>query len=48
MRLIAQRKLHPTPEQADALWHTLEQANAACNDVSRVAWDQQVFGTYDL
>lgn len=48
MKLIAQIKLQPTPEQADALQRTLETANAACNDISRVAWEQQVFGKYDL
>jgi IS605 OrfB family transposase len=48
MNIIAQLKLQPTPEQADALKRTLETANAACNDISRVAWEQQVFGKYDL
>ena len=33
MKLVAQVKLLPTPEQADALRHTLEQANAACQFV---------------
>lgn len=48
MKIIAQIKLQPTPEQADALKQTLEAANSACNDISRVAWEQQVFGKYDL
>lgn len=48
MKIIAQIKLQPTPEQADALKRTLETANAACNEISRVAWEQQVFGKYDL
>ena len=48
MKIIAQLKLQPPPEQADALKRTLEAANAACNDISRVAWEQQVFGKYDL
>lgn len=48
MKIIAQIKLQPTPAQADALKRTLETANAACNDISRVAWEQQVFGKYDL
>jgi putative transposase len=48
MKMTAQLKLQPTPEQADALKRTLETANAACNAISRVAWDQQVFGKYDL
>ena len=48
MKIIAQLKLQPTPEQADALQRTLEQANAACNAISRVAWEQQTFGKYTL
>jgi IS605 OrfB family transposase len=48
MKIIAQIKLQPTPQQATALTRTLETANAACNEISRVAWDQQVFGKYDL
>lgn len=48
MKLIAQIKLQPTPEQAAALKQTLEIANAACNEISGVAWEQQVFGKYDL
>lgn len=48
MKIIAQIKLQPTSEQAGALKRTLETANAACNDISRVAWGQQVFGKYAL
>ncbi len=48
MKLIAQVKLQPTPEQADLLKHTLEVANAAANWVSAYAWESQVFGQYDL
>ncbi len=48
MKVIAQLKLQPTPDQAEALRRTLEQANAACNDISCVAWEQQTFGKYDL
>ena len=48
MKLIAQLKLQPTSEQADALQRTLETANAACNAISRVAWEQQIFGKYAL
>ncbi len=48
MKLIAQLKLNPTPEQAAALFHTLDVANAACNHISNVAWQQQVFGKFDL
>lgn len=48
MKIIAQIKLHPIPEHAVALQQTLETANAACNAISVVAWNQQVFGKYDL
>jgi putative transposase len=43
MKLIAQLKLVPTSEQTDALRRTLETANAACTDISRLAWHQQTF-----
>lgn len=48
MKLIAQVKLLPTPEQADALKRTLEQANAACQFVSDTAWETKTFRQYDL
>jgi len=48
MKLIAQVKLLPTPEQADALRRTLEQANAACRFVSDTAWETKTFRQYDL
>jgi hypothetical protein len=47
MKLIAQVKLLPTPEQADALRHTLEQANVACRFVSDTAWETKTFRQYD-
>ena len=48
MKLIAQVKLLPTPEQADALKQTIEQANAACQYVSDYAWESKTFRQYDL
>ncbi|MBX6311849.1 MAG: transposase [Isosphaeraceae bacterium] len=48
MKLIAQLKLQPTPEQADALKRTLEAANAACNAISDVAWETRTFGKFAL
>lgn len=48
MRLIAQVKLQPTPEQADALRQTLEQANSAANWLSDEAWRVRVFHQYAL
>jgi IS605 OrfB family transposase len=48
VKLIAQLKLLPSPEQADALRATLETANAACDYVSRVAWESGAFREYPL
>jgi IS605 OrfB family transposase len=48
MRLTIQLKLLPTPDQADALRHTLETANAACNSISQVAWEAQTFRQFPI
>jgi putative transposase len=48
MKLTAQLKLLPTPEQADALKRTLEAANAACDYISTVAWETHTFGKFAL
>ena len=48
MKLTAQLKLQPTPEQAAALKRTLETANAACNFISSVAWNTRTFGKFAL
>ncbi len=48
MKLIAQLKLQPTPEQHAALLRTLEVANAACNAMSETAWRTQTFRQFDL
>jgi IS605 OrfB family transposase len=48
MKLIAQLKLLPTPEQADTLKRTLETANAACDCISSVAWETRTFGKFAL
>lgn len=48
MQLTAKIKLLPTPEQADALKHTLETANAACNYISARAWEDRTFRQYSL
>jgi len=48
MKLIAQVKLQPTPEQADALRRTLELTNEACNYLSERAWEAETFRQYDL
>lgn len=43
MKLTAQIKLQPTPEQSAALRATLERANAACNAISAAGWAAQTF-----
>lgn len=48
MKLIAQIKLQPTPEQHTVLLRTLETANAACNYVSDEAWQSNTFGQFAL
>jgi putative transposase len=48
MKLIAQVRLNPTPEQANFLLQTLEAANALCDLISVFAWDNKVFGAYKL
>jgi IS605 OrfB family transposase len=48
MQLTAKVKLVPTLEQADALKHTLETANAACNYISERAWEERTFRQYSL
>jgi IS605 OrfB family transposase len=48
MKLTAQVKLCPTPEQAVALKKTLEVANAACNHISAWAWEHRTFGQYAI
>ena len=48
MKLTAQLKLRPTPAHADAVRRTLEAANAACDAISRTAWDTQTFRQFAL
>jgi putative transposase len=48
VKLVAQLKLLPTPEQADALRRTLAAANDACNYISTVAWETHTFGKFPL
>jgi putative transposase len=48
MKLTAQLKLRPTPKQTRLLKRTLEQANASCNYISEVAWEQRTFGKFAL
>jgi putative transposase len=48
VKMTAQLKLLPMPEQAAALKRTLETANAACNYISKVAWQTHTFSKYPL
>jgi putative transposase len=48
MKLVAQLKLQPTPEQARLLKQTLHAANAACTRISEVAWEKGEFGKFAL
>lgn len=48
MKLTAKIKLQPTPEQADALRRTLTQANAACDYISQVAWQERTFKQFAI
>jgi putative transposase len=48
IKLTAQVKLQPTPEQSDALLRTLEMVNAACNRLSELAWEAGEFSQYSL
>ncbi|NCC34494.1 MAG: transposase [Chloroflexia bacterium] len=48
MKLTAQLKLQPTPDQERALRRTLETANAACNFISAFAWQTRTFGKFAL
>lgn len=48
MKLTIGLKLNPTQEQAAALLATLERANEAADEVSRVGWEAKVFGQFAL
>jgi len=48
MKLIARVALLPDPEQHRRLLATLERANAACDFISRAAWEARCFSKYDL
>lgn len=48
MKLVANIKLLPTPEQHELLKQTLEQANEACNWISERAWEAKTFKQFAL
>jgi IS605 OrfB family transposase len=48
MKLTAQVKLQPAPDQKDLLDRTLRAANAACTFASHVAWQSRTFRQFPL
>jgi IS605 OrfB family transposase len=48
MKLIAQVKLQPTEQQADALYRTILAYNEAANYISDQAWMRKTFRKYDI
>lgn len=48
MKLVANLKLLPTPEQHAALLETLQAANRACTWLAKEAWEHQTFGQFAL
>ena len=48
MKLVANIKLQPTPEQAILLKQTLERCNEACSWISEQAWNAETFRQFDL
>ncbi|MEU0671855.1 transposase [Streptomyces sp. NPDC006172] len=48
MKLVVQVKLLPTPEQASALEATLHACNRAADHVSRIAFEQGLYGRNEL
>lgn len=48
MKLTANLRLNPSPEQKRALRATLERCNEACNWLSEQAWNTKTFRQYDM
>src|SRR5215471_13561660 len=48
LKLTAQVKLLPSPQQAAVLLRTLETANAAANRLSQLAWDSKQLRQFDI
>lgn len=48
MKLVANIKLLPTPEQGAALRETLARCNEACNRLSGMGWESRTFGKFAL
>jgi IS605 OrfB family transposase len=48
MKLTLKIKLLPTDEQANLLLETMKEANAVCNAISDVAWQEKIFNNFKL
>ena len=48
MKLTLKIKLLPTDEQANLLLETMKEANAVCNTISDVAWQEKIFNNFRL
>jgi len=48
VKLTLKIKLLPTDEQADLLLDTMKEANAVCNAISDVAWQEKIFNNFKL
>lgn len=48
MKLTLKIKLLPTDEQANLLLETMKEANAVCNALSDVAWQEKIFNNFKL
>ena len=48
MKLVAQIKLLPTPDQRLALFNTMERANDVCNAISDYSYEHGLYGQYKM
>lgn len=48
MKLILQIKLKPDTEQKKSLLNTIKEANSACNELSRFAFENKIFNQFKL
>ena len=48
MKLTLKIKLLPTDEQADLLLDTMKEANAVCDAISDIAWQEKIFNNFKL
>ena len=48
MKLTLKIKLLPTDEQSNLLLETMKEANAVCNAISDVAWQDKIFNNFKL